>query len=116
MARSWKRCTYCQEDFQIATEAGNRAARGEEREHVVGAVRSGVNVPGMTRKTDALCNGDGAALGVVVERDGPGVEVGEPDHDLVHVRTPSRIGGEEVVSHVSDNRAGGALRPLPSGL
>ena len=63
--------------------------------------------------TEVARSGCRRAISVVFEREGAGVEVGEPNHDLVRVRASRRVGREEVVRDVGDDRAGAALRPCP---
>ena len=54
-------------------------------------------------------NGRRLAIRAVSVGDGAGVEVREPDHDLVRVRASRRVRREEVVRDVGNNRPRAAL-------
>jgi len=59
---------------------------GEERPHVVGSIRTGIQVPGITSNRKIGNEGYTRASGGVTPGNGTSVEVNQPDHDLVHVR------------------------------
>ena len=108
--------THVEEHLEVPAEARDRARGGEERPDGVRAVRARVEVPRVTREREVRRDGDRLPVRAVLERDRARVEVGEPDHDLVHVRAPRGVGREEVVRDVGDDRARRGLRPLPGGL
>ena len=70
----------------------------------------------MSTKTNVARDGFRCAVRVVDRRDGSSIEVGEPDHNFIDIGTTSGVGGEKVVSNVSDDRARSALRPFPGCL
>ena len=70
----------------------------------------------MSTKTNVARDGFRCAVRVVDRRDGSSIEVGEPDHNFIDIGTTSGVGGEKVVSNVSDDRARSALRPFPGRL
>ena len=45
------------------------------------------------------------SIRAVLGRDRARVEVGEPDHNFIDIGTTGGVGGEKVVSNVSDDRA-----------
>lgn len=83
--------TYGEEDLQIAAETSDSSTSGEEREDIVGSVGSAVEVPSVPSQAHVGFNGHWLAARAVAGGDGTGVEVGEPDHDFVHVRAPGRV-------------------------
>ena len=95
--------TNVKESLDITTEARDRSTCRQEREDVVRAVRTTVQVPGVSGKADAGCNGNRLSTRVVRGGDGTGVDIGEPDHDLVHVGATGRVGREQVVGDVSND-------------
>ena len=70
----------------------------------------------MSTKANVARNGLGCTVRVVYSRDGSSIEVGEPDHNFIDIGTAGGVGGEKVVSNVSDDRARSALRPFPGRL
>ncbi len=70
----------------------------------------------MTRNAEVRSNRDWLPARAVSGGDGPGIDVGEPNHDFIDIGTSSSVRGEQIISDIGNNGARSGLRPIPSTL
>ena len=75
--------THVQELHDIPAETRDCSAGRQEREDIVGAIATTVQVPGMPCNVDIAGSGLGCAVGVVDGGNRAGVEVSKPNHDFI---------------------------------
>lgn len=123
------RKSYGEEWTYVIAEGGHSTASDNERKNIISIVVPRVKVPAtqfvsvcyrthpssdspsVTSDSDVSRNRDRAVC-VVVEGEGPSVEVSEPDHDLIRSFSARGVGGKKIIGNISFDRSV-TLGPVP---